>query len=165
MTTPAPQWIDHIIQSCPRRVAGSDSERQAHALMARDAQALGLTTSLEPFRFNRSIYANMALHFLIATCATGLLAVSPAAALGVHLLVGVSYWLDANKKAKLLRRLFPFHDSQNLVATKPATAPLRHRLVFVAHIDAAFTGRGDPASPQASPALPSSRKPHSAKTR
>lgn len=140
MTTQAPQWIDHIIQSCPRRVAGSASERKAHELMAKDAEALGLKTELVPFRFNRSIYANMAMHFLLATLATGLLAIQPAAALIVHLLVAVSYWLDSNKKHKLLRRLFPFHDSQNLVATKPATSPLRHRVVFIAHIDAAFTG-------------------------
>ena len=41
----------------------------------------------------------------------------------------------------LLRRLFPFRDSQNLVARYPARAEqLRHRLVFVAHIDAAYTG-------------------------
>lgn len=151
MTTPAPQWIDNIIQSCPKRVAGSDSERKAHEMMQRDAEALGLETKLVPFRFNRSIYANMAMHFLIATCATALLLVThvaPAAppqliisiALGLHLLVGVSYWLDSNKQAKILRRLFPFRDSQNLVITKPASAPMTHRLVFIAHIDAAYTG-------------------------
>ena len=138
--TPAESWIAQIIDACPRRVAGSASERQAHERMARDAEALGLSVELTPLRFNRSIYANMALHFGLATCATALLFWWPAAALLLHLLVGVSYWLDATKRWALLRRLLPWHASQNLVATAPARGPLRHRLVLVAHIDAAFTG-------------------------
>ena len=136
----AKAWIDHIIQSCPRRVAGSESERRAHELMQQDMQALGLEVELRPFAFNRSIYANMALHFLLATVATALIVVHPLVALAGHLLVGVSYWLDSTKRAKILRRLFPMRPSQNLVATRPAVKGMRHRLVFVSHIDAAFTG-------------------------
>ena len=140
MTQSAKAWIGQIIDACPKRVAGSPSERRAHEMMANDTEALGLDTELRPFRFNRSIYANMALHFFIATCATGLLAIEPVAALALHLLVGISYWLDGNKKGKIIRSLFPQRQSQNLIATWPAKAPMTHRLVFVSHIDAAYTG-------------------------
>ena len=128
MSQDAKAWIAGIIERC------------AHEMMQQDMRALGLDVGLRGFRFNRSIYANMALHFFLAVVATGLLFVQPFVALGLHLLVGVSYWLDSNKRAKILRRLFPFRASQNLVATHPASGALRKRLVFVSHIDAAFTG-------------------------
>ncbi|MEC9397377.1 MAG: M28 family peptidase [Myxococcota bacterium] len=134
------KWIGGIIDACPRRVAGSESERRAHEMMQADAEALGLTVTLRPFRHNRSLYANMALHFAIALVGTALLPVAPIASLVIHLFVVVSYWLESNKKAMVLRHLFPFHDSQNLIATHAAKSALRKRIVFVSHIDAAFTG-------------------------
>ena len=133
-------WISGIIDACPRRVAGSESERRAHEMMQADAEALGLDVTLRPFRHNRSLYANMALHFAIALVGTALLPIAPIASLVIHLFVVISYWLESNKKAMVLRHVFPFHDSQNLIATHAAKKELRKRIVFVAHIDAAFTG-------------------------
>ncbi len=139
----AATWIRAIIEANPRRVAGSTSERAAHQTMLEDLLDAGVPTAeLVPFRHNRSLYANMALHFLIAVVGSGLLLAGLPAwlALVLHLFVVISYWLESNKKARILRHLFPWHDSQNLVGTSPASTSLRRRIVIVSHIDAAFTG-------------------------
>jgi hypothetical protein len=139
----AAAWIDGIITSYPRRVAGSASERAAHEQLMGELVAAGAgQAELLAFRHNRSLYANMALHFLIALVGSWLLiaGVSGWAALALHVFVVVSYWLESNKRARVLRHVFPWHDSQNLVATSPVKGALKRRIVIVAHMDAAFTG-------------------------
>ena len=135
------EMIQEIIGACPRRVAGSASERRARRMAAQAAEALGLDEAWHSFRFNRSLYQVNALHMGVGVTATALSGLAPAVALPMHLLAGVSYALDASRKAYLLRRLCPAVDSQNLLLTSPAPggAP-RLRLVFIAHADAAYTG-------------------------
>lgn len=144
-TNDARQWLEKIVALGARRVAGSQTERLAHDTLRDDLLALGVSScELLPFRHNRSLYANMALHFLLATLASGLLisgAVHPLVCLGIHLFVVWSYWCESNKKRRVIRHLFPWHTSQNLVATSLATASsVRRRIVITSHIDAAFTG-------------------------
>jgi hypothetical protein len=139
----AAAWIDGIVTQYPRRVAGSESERRAHEQLKGELEALGAReAALLPFRHNRSLYANMALHFLIALVGSALLiwGVSAWAALALHVFTVVSYTLESNKRAMVLRHVFPWHGSQNLVATSPARGALKRRVVVVAHMDAAFTG-------------------------
>lgn len=136
-------WIGGVIALGDRRVAGSDTERMAHEKLAHDIRALGVSdVELLKFRHNRSLYANMALHFLIAALASvALLCGVPAWACAlVHVGVVMSYWLESNKKARVLRHIFPWHNSQNMVATSRARGTMKRRLVVVSHIDAAFTG-------------------------
>lgn len=141
----AATWISSIIDANPRRVAGSQSERAAHDMMRQDLIEAGVPdVTLAPFRHNRSLYANMALHFLLAVIGSVLLVlgISPFIALGLHLFVVVSYWLESNKTARVLRHAFPWHDSQNLIGTSACDEPTspRKRIVIASHIDAAFTG-------------------------
>ena len=137
-------WIGAMIEACPERVAGSEDERHAHERMARDLREVGVPdVDLIAFRHPRSLYANMALHFAIATLATlcWALDVVPAlVACGVHIFVVCSYWCESNKRVRVLRRLFWPRRSQNLVATLPARGARKRRVVFVSHIDAAYTG-------------------------
>ncbi|MDP6943298.1 MAG: hypothetical protein QF464_04040, partial [Myxococcota bacterium] len=125
--------ITRIVDECPRRVMGSESERHAHDLLAAALEERGVTSRFHTFRWNRSLYANMALHFSLACVATALFFVSAPAALALHTLVAVSYFLDSTRRAYLLRRLFPQHPSRNLLATLPAQGELRRRVVLVSH--------------------------------
>ena len=140
-TLKARDLIESIVTACPRRVAGSVSERRGHEMLAVEFEALGLGPKLLGFRHNRSLYANLALHFALPLVGVLCWALGhPALAAVCMGVCGVSYTLESEKRLMVLRHLFPFHDSQNLVVTQPATAPLRRRLVVVAHVDAAFTG-------------------------
>jgi len=135
------ELIQEIIGACPRREAGTDSERRAQEMAGRAAAALGLEQSWHRFRFNRSLYEANALHMALGVSATAISGLAPALALPMHLLAGASYIMDASRKGYLLRRLLPSIESQNLLLTSPAPsgAP-RLRLVFIAHADAAPTG-------------------------
>lgn len=133
--------VERLIRACPERLAASEDERRAHLLVQHELlQALGLDGEIEPFRFTRSLYANLALHFGLGTAGTVVSGVAPLAGAGLHLLAGTSYLLDSSRRAYLLRRLLPEGESQNLVVTIPARAERRLRLVLLAHVDAAFTG-------------------------
>lgn len=141
--------LDRIVRECPRRRPCSEDERRAHELMRSELAGLGLPGGdLESFHFTESIYANMALHFGLGSLGTAVSGLVPAAGFALHTLAGTSFLLDSTKRAFLLRRLLPQGTSQNLVVTLPAPsgqAP-RLRLVFLAHVDAAFTGKMfDPA--------------------
>lgn len=132
--------IERIVDACPNRLPGSRSERRAQRMLRREFASLDLQTGFHRFRFNRSIYANFALHFGLAAIGSVLFVQSPLAALAVHALVVISYLGDTSRRFYLLRRLFPFHQSQNLVARRPAENPPRLHIVLVAHADAAYTG-------------------------
>jgi hypothetical protein len=133
--------IERIVTECPRRVAGSPSERRAQEILASEFVALGLDTGWHDFEFTRSIYASLALHFGLALAASGLLLADFAwPAFALHAVVALSYGLESTKRLLILRRLLPRIRSQNLVATAAASAPLRRRVVVIAHADAAPTG-------------------------
>jgi hypothetical protein len=140
-----------IVAKCPRRKSTSGDERRAQQMLASELSALGLRTQFVPFRFNSSLYAVLALHFGLASVASGLylfykVAANPdlfyclVAALALHLFVAVSYLGDSTYSFYWLRRLLRHRPSQNMVATLPAAGPVRLRIVLVGHADAAPTG-------------------------
>lgn len=133
--------IERIVDECPRRLAGSDSERTAQQILREEFEQAGLETDFHRFRYNRSVYATFVLHFGLAALASALYFGSPWVALVLHSLVAVSYLGDSTKTFFLLRRLFPFHQSQNLIGRAPADGEPSKRIVLVAHADAAFTGK------------------------
>lgn len=132
--------IERIVEESPERLAGSRSERRAQQILREEFEAVGLETDFHRFRFNRSIYANFALHFGLAVLGSLLYVQVPAAALGLFLLVGISYLGDSTRRFYLLRRLFPFYESQNLIGRLPADGAPDLRIAVLAHADAAYTG-------------------------
>ena len=133
--------ISGIVERCPRRAPTSEDERQAQLIMQEEFRKIGLDTDLRPFKYNRSLYANIALHFGLGSLGTAVSGLAPHLGLALHGLAAGSYWRESMRKGYLLRRVFPFRDSQNLLATMPAaTGEPTLRVVFVSHADAAFTG-------------------------
>ena len=124
----------------PRRLTGTPTEKAAQELLGKEVEALGFTLDWRPFRFTQSIYFGLMAHFGLATLGTVLAFWWPWAGLLLHAFVALSYTLESTRHGLLLRSLFPQIDSQNLLATLKAKAPLRKRLVLIAHADAAFTG-------------------------
>jgi hypothetical protein len=133
----ARELVTRIVRECPRRVATGPDERRAHALIAEEMSALGLATELHRFRWNDSVYATLALHFGLGAVGSLL---GPWLGLLLHAGTAASYALDSSRKAFVLRRLSRFGESQNVLGTLAARKPLRRRVVFHAHADAAFTG-------------------------
>lgn len=133
--------IRRIVAECPRRVAGSASEKRAHDILRAELESRGVHVEYTPVTWNRSLYATMALHFGVAVLGTALLLMGlPLVALPLHLIAALSYVGDSSKRWLWLRRLQPSVQSQNLVATLPAEGTPALRIVLVAHIDAAYTG-------------------------
>ena len=134
--------IEQVLRACPVRTPTSMDEREAQRIIADALRAEGLEPTFEAFRFNESLYQNLLLHFGTASLAT-LIGQRHAGVAGLlHLLVAASYLCDNARFGFLLRRLLPWYSARNLVATSEARGSgLRHRVVFVAHADAAFTGK------------------------
>lgn len=132
--------LETIVKECPRRQATSRDELRAHQLMQEEFDRLGFHSYMEGFRFNDSLYANLALHFGLGTLGTAVSGIAPMAGLALHTLAGTSFLLDSTRKAFILRRAFPYKPSQNLVVTLPADGEPDLRIVLMGHIDAAFTG-------------------------
>ncbi len=124
----------------PRRLTGSVTEKQAQEMLCEELVPLGFSIQWRSFRFTQSIYAGLMVHFGLATLGTALAFVSPWAAFALHAFVAVSYTLESTRRGLLLRSLFPAITSQNAIATLPAKAERRRRIVLVAHADAAYTG-------------------------
>lgn len=131
--------IRRIVEECPRRCPAGPDERRAQEILAAELERRGVEVRFEPFRFNRSLYGTMALHFAVALVGTALLPRWPAAALGLHALAAVSYLLESTRRGHVLRRLARRRASANLVARIGDPEPAR-RVVLVAHADAAYTG-------------------------
>ncbi|MCZ7619912.1 MAG: hypothetical protein M5U32_17015 [Myxococcota bacterium] len=123
-----------------RRLAGTPTEKAVQASLGAEFEALGYRLDWRPFRFSRSLYASLMLHFGVAVFATGIGLSWPLLGAALHALVALSYTLESMRRGLLLRRLFPAISSQNLLAVKPAKTTMRRRLVLIAHADAAFTG-------------------------
>jgi hypothetical protein len=134
------ELLERIVDLYPQRRATSPQEKQAQALMQREFSKWDTDVQEHTFRFNDHLYANIALHFGVAVAGTASLPGWPWLALALHLLAIVSYTLDSMHKTYLLRRLFPWGESRNILATLPAKHNVRLRFVLLAHIDAAFTG-------------------------
>lgn len=108
--------------------------------MAEELQELGLETRVEPFKFSDDLYGNVAVHFGLASLGTALSGLTPHLGLALHLLVGFSYYADSTRQGYLLRRLFPFRPSQNVLGLLPAQDEPALRIVMIAHADAGPTG-------------------------
>ncbi len=134
------ELISRIVRECPRRQPTSEDERRASEIMQEELARRGLSTQVEPFRFNSNLYANVTTHFGLGVLGTVVSGVTPLAGLALHLLAGGSYWADSTRRAYLLRRLFPFRNSQNVLGVMPAEGEPALRIVLNAHVDAAFTG-------------------------
>lgn len=140
-TRPTPlERLRHLEELGPRRLTGTPTERRAQETIAAELGALGYRLDWRPFSWSQSIYASLMVHFGLATAAVGVGFAWPFVGAALHVLVVISYALESTRKGLLLRRLFPTIDSQNLLATKPARALRRKRLVLIAHSDAAYTG-------------------------
>ena len=133
--------IRRIVDECPRRVANSASERRAQAILEEEFQKLPLTLRYETFRYNESLYANIALHFTIGLVGSLLGRRRPLLGAALQGLAAASYAADSTRTGYILRRLLPWGESQNLLAVSPArTGEPRLRIVLLGHADAAFTG-------------------------
>ena len=129
-----------LLESFPHRLTGTAGERGLQESCAAELESLGGTTEWHAFRWGRSIYQSLALHFGLAVAALVVGTWAPAVAAVMHLLVAVSYASESMRKRPLLRRVLPSVRSQNAVVTFPARGVMRHRIVTLAHADAAYTG-------------------------
>lgn len=132
--------VRRVVDACPRRHATSASELRAQQIVRGYFEAAGLSTSLHSFAFTDNVHANLALHFGLGALGTLVSGVAPRLAFALHAGTAASYWAESTRRAYLLRKLLPFKPSQNLLGVLPAEAEPNLRIVFVAHVDAAFTG-------------------------
>jgi len=132
--------VERIVAECPRRQPASADEHRAQQIMKQEFERLGMDTHEEAFRFNDNLYANLALHFGLGFTGSVISGLAPLPAFICHMLAGTSYWAESTRRAYILRRLFPFKPSQNILAVMPAEGEPALRVVFLAHADAAFTG-------------------------
>lgn len=124
----------------PRRLTGTPTEKAAQEYLGRELAGLGYQLDWRPFRWSQSLYANLMVHFGLAALATGIGLTAPFVGAALHALVALSYALESNRRALLIRSLFPSITSQNLLATRAAKGTRRKRIVLIAHADAAYTG-------------------------
>lgn len=136
----ARDFVTRVVRACPRRGSTSEDEARAHAIVQAEMETLGLATERQPFTWNESIYECLALHFGLGALGSLVAVKSPLLGLAIHAGTAASYLADSTRKAFTLRRLLPFRPSQNVLGTLPATGEPRLRVVFLAHVDAAFTG-------------------------
>jgi hypothetical protein len=130
-------WLASLTQT---RLTGTADEKLVQQAIETRLAPQGFRTDWRPFRFPRHIYGSLAMHFGLAL---GLLSLAPVlpwlAALG-HLLIAYSFYSEAVLRRHVLRKLWPAVDTQNLLMTWPARAPMKKRIVFLSHVDSAFTG-------------------------
>ncbi len=134
--------IERIVLECPQRRPTSQDERRCSSILKKELERLDLEVDLEEFRFNENLYANVALHFGLGSLGTAISGVAPYLAFVLHMLAGLSYWADSTRKGYVLRRLFPFRLSQNVIAKLPAEGGKEPalRVVIIGHADAGLTG-------------------------
>ena len=134
------QRLRQIEELGPRRVTGTPLEKKAQELLGDELTPLGFTQDWRPFKYTQSIYFALMVTFGLSVLGTGLAFSVPVAALALHALVAVSYALESLRRGLIIRSFIPSISSQNLLCTLKAKAPLRKRIVLLAHVDAAFTG-------------------------
>lgn len=133
-------FVSRVVAECPKRTAGTLDEARAHAMVRDELEALGLETEVHAFEWNRSVYANLALHFGLGTLGSFVAGRRPGLGLLLHAASAASYAADSARSGFFLRSLFPRRASQNVLGRIPAKRTPRLRVVFLAHVDAAFTG-------------------------
>ncbi len=133
--------VKSIVDACPRRQPTSEDEYKAQMMMKEEFENIGLKCEVMPFKYNDNLYANMALHFGLGWLGTAVSPYAPHLGFALHSLCAGSYWAESTRKAYILRRIFTWKQSQNVLAYYPAeTGEPDLRIVFLAHADAAFTG-------------------------
>jgi len=136
----AERLIRRIAEDCPRRSPGSRDEHRAQVILRAQLRRLGGIATWRRFRFNRSLYLVLGLHFALGVVASGLFFVHPLVAAALHTLLAISYIADSNRWFYLLRNLLPKVTASNLLVRFPARRQMRRRIVITAHADAAPTG-------------------------
>ena len=134
------QIVAHIVRECPKRQGTSDDERRAHEIIKKEFESVGLKTSVHPFKFNDSLHKNIIIHFGTVVLSTAILPFHPFISFILFLVAATSYWGDTTRRFYFLRRFLGFKSSQNVMGTLPSIAEPKLRIVFLSHIDAAFTG-------------------------
>jgi hypothetical protein len=130
-------WLASL---APTRLTGTKDERAVQDAIAERLVPHGFVATFQPFRFPRHIYGSLAMHFGLGLVFVGVGYYLPwLGALG-HLLIAGSFYAEAVHRRHVLRVLWPSIATQNLILTKPASAPLRRRVVLLAHVDSAYTG-------------------------
>lgn len=125
----------------PRRLTGTPLEKAAQEKLGAELATLGFTLDWRPYKFTQNLYAGLMVHFGLAVLGTSLGFRWPLVGALLHGFVAVSYTLESTRRGLWLRSLFPSIASQNLVCTLPAKGVVRKRVVLLAHVDAAFTGK------------------------
>ena len=136
----AEQLVRRIVSECPDRSPGSKDEHRAQVILRAQLTRLGGRAVWRRFRFSKSLYLVLGLHFTLAVVASALFFVTPLVAATIHALLAISYICDSNRWGYLLRSLLPSVTASNLVVTFPSRQPMRRRIVITAHADAAPTG-------------------------
>jgi hypothetical protein len=129
-----------IERECPRREPGSADELGAQQILAQEFARRGLEVHWQKFQCNQNLYAVIGFHQAWAVLGSCFIFWYPWVALTLHLTAAVSYWLDAYGYSFWSRRLLRQCSSQNMLAYARAKGPARHRVVLMAHADAAPTG-------------------------
>jgi hypothetical protein len=134
------ELLARIESECPRRESTGPDEYKAQEILGDELAARGLDVEWQEFRFSRSLYSVLALHYAIATLGSAFYLWQPLVGAALHLFVAVAYVFEAYYWGFWLRRLIPYRTSHNVVARLPAEGEVRHRIVMIAHADAAPTG-------------------------
>ncbi len=129
-----------LLEQYPHRLTGTDGERGLQETCAKELESRGGTVEWHAFGFGRSIYQSLALHFGLATLGSVLALWWPLVGAGLHVVVALSYISESARKRPLLRWALPRVRSQNAIVTFASRGPLQHRIVTLAHADAAYTG-------------------------
>lgn len=124
----------------PTRLTGTADEKRVQEAIAERVTAAGYRATWQPFRFPRHIYGSLALHFGLALAIAIVAHRSPIAAGVGHLVIALSYYSEAVWRRHGLRKLWPSIATQNLLLTRTPEGSVTRRVVFLAHVDSAFTG-------------------------
>ena len=89
------ELIRSIVDRCPRRSPASADELRAQEILKSEFDAVGLNTDWHRFRFNVSLYADMALHFGLAVVGTAISGIFAPAGAVLHVLAAGS-WAASN---------------------------------------------------------------------
>ena len=120
-------FVQRVCELYPQRITTTHDELGAQeevlAAFKRCVGSRNIRVEWQRFMFNRSLYQNVALHFGTAVlgsyyalwCADAVLSTA------LYVLSAASYFCDSTRKAYILRKLFKWSPSQNLLVTLPAT--------------------------------------------
>lgn len=130
-------WLASLAET---RLTGTPDEKRVQQAIEARLAPLGFRADWRPFRFPRHIYGSLAMHFGLALAVVSVAPLLPWLAALLHLVVAYSFYSEAVLRKHVLRKLWPAVDTQNLLMTWPAREAMKKRIVFLSHVDSAFTG-------------------------